>query len=199
MTIILGRLTPVLIGQVTKKIERIAIIGEFTPSNLPLSIQRELSMGLTTLASDGSPMPGIATSWTIEDGGKRFTFRLGERTWHDGNQVKARDINYNIAGVTFNPLDDMTIQAILPEPYSPFPFLVSKPILQVGLKGVGMYKVEQIKLRQGRIEELRIIPVRNALLPIKQYHVYKTESLAFLAYKRGTVDRVEDVSSPAIF
>jgi peptide/nickel transport system substrate-binding protein len=196
VSISIGRLAPIILSSFARSVERIAIIGEFSPSEVPLSIQKELSVGLTTLASDGSATPGIATSWIAEDGGKQFTFMLSEKTWHDGKPVKASQINYNISGVKLEALNDKTIRAILPEAFSPFPSLVSKPILQVGLKGMGAYKVERIKLKGGKLQTLRLAPAQNTALPKKHYHFYKTENMAVLAYKRGDVDRIEDVSSP---
>lgn len=199
VTIIAGRFLPIVMLPLTKKVERIGIIGEFTPSDLPLAIQKEISMGLTTLASNGTPEPGIAASWTQEDGGKTFVFTLATMTWHNGNRVQANDINYNITGVLWESIDEQTMKATLPEPYSPFPALVSKPLLQAGLTGVGPYKADRMKLKEGRVETLRLSPAQNTNLPIKEYFFYKTESLATLAYKRGSIDRVEDISSPESF
>jgi len=195
VTLVVGRLAPILLTPFTRTIERIAVVGEFSPSTLPVSIQKELSLGLTTLASDGSATAGIANSWNAQEGGKQFTFTLSEKFWHNGKPVKASEINYNIRGVTLQAIDDHTVQATLPEPYSPFPSLVSKPILQVGLLGMGSYKVEHLKLKGDKIDTLRLVPVKNPSFLAKEYHFYRTEALAVLAYKRGDVDRIEDVSS----
>jgi nickel transport system substrate-binding protein len=41
----------------------------------------------------GYIVPGLAESWSIEDGGKRIRFQLRpDATWHDGKAVHARDV-----------------------------------------------------------------------------------------------------------
>jgi len=198
VTLIFGRLAPILLSPLTRRVERIGIVGEFTPSNVPLSIQKELSLGLTTLASDGSPSAGIANSWTVEDSGKQFTFVLGDHTWHSGKSVKASDINYNIRGIKLEVVDTNTVRAMLPEPYSPFPSLVSKPLLQVGLIGVGNFKIEELKLKGDKLEMMRLISLGEPQERSKEYRFYRTENLAALAFKRGDIDRIEDISSKDI-
>lgn len=42
---------------------------------------------------DGRIVPGLASSWSIEDGGRSFRFRLRDgATWHDGEPVTAQDV-----------------------------------------------------------------------------------------------------------
>lgn len=198
VTLILGRLGPVLLSPLTRSVERIGIVGKFTPSNVPMSIQKELSLGLTTLASDGSPSAGIAKSWVSEDNGKQFTFALGDHVWHKGKSVKASDINYNIRGIKLEVIDAKTVKAVLPDPYSPFPSLVSKPLLQVGLVGVGKYKVDELKLKGDALEMIRLISIGETKARAKEYRFYPTENIAALAFKRGDIDRIEDISTKDI-
>lgn len=193
-TIIVGRLFPILFNSITKPVERIGIVGDISPSTLPLSIQNELSYGLTRLSSDGTVIPGIAKEWTIEDDGKQIIFTLNDLNWHDGEPVKATDINYNIEGVIFQAINQKTLKVILPEPYSPFLTIVTKPVLRVGLVGVGTYKVGKLKLKGGQIERLTLLPL-NSTNSIKEYVVYRTEAQAILGYKRGEIDVIEDLSS----
>jgi ABC-type transport system substrate-binding protein len=95
------RVYPVIAQAWLSPVDRIGVVGEFTPNNLPLSIQREISMGLTNIAPDGSPMAGLAATWTATDSGKTFTFFLrSDLVWHDGKTVEAKDVNYNIKNVT---------------------------------------------------------------------------------------------------
>lgn len=194
-TIIIGRLTPIVIASITKPIERIGIVGEIRPESLPLSIQSQISYGLTRLAPDGSLLPGIAASWSYEQEGKEIVFILSDLSWHNGEQLKASDINYNIEGVTFQAINSNTLKAILPEPYSPFLTVVSKPVFRVGLVGIGDYKVSTLKLKGDQIETLKLTPVVNTKLPEKEYIVYRTENQALYAYKRGDIDSIEELSN----
>lgn len=194
VTIFIGRLAPILIGSITKPIQRIGIVGDVTPSTLPLSLQKELSFGLTKLSPEGTVLPGIAKEWSIEDGGKQITFILADLLWHDGQPVKATDINYNIEGVVFQAINQKTLRVILPEPYSPFLTVVSKPVLRIGLIGVGDYKVGKLRLKGEQIEKMTLIPLSPQNIN-KEYSIYRTEHQAILAYKRGEVDRIEDLTS----
>lgn len=195
VTIIFGRVAPILFSSLFQKKIRIGIVGEFSPSNLPESIQNEISYGLLTLTDDGLPQPGIAKNWNISEDGKEITFELGNHLWHSGKEVKATDINYNIKGVTFQSLDKKTIKMILPEPFSPFASLISKPLIQEGLVGVGSFRVGTIQLKGDSLDRVLLIPTKETRAPKKEYRFYKTESLAILGYKRGDIDKIEEISS----
>src|SRR5574341_2647848 len=98
-------------------VERIAVVGEFTPSTLPPSIQKRISLGLTDIAADGMATPSLATSWEATDSGKTFLFHLrNDLVWHDGKKVEAEDVNYNIRSVKFTPMDPTTIRVTLEAP-----------------------------------------------------------------------------------
>lgn len=58
------------------------------------SIIGDLIMGLTTDAPDGSPAPGMATSWETSPDGLVWTFRLRDAKWSDGAPVTADDFVY---------------------------------------------------------------------------------------------------------
>ena len=178
------------------KIDRVGYIGEYTPSTLPLSIQEQLSFGLTTVAADGSALPGIASSWEATDSGKQYTFHLrSDVVWHNGKRVKAADLNYNIRSVTFAAVDDHTIIATLQNAYSPFLTLVSKPIFLSNLIGFGPYKVSAIRLKGDKIAFLRLVTATNASLPAIEYRFYRSETQAVTAYKLGEIDRIEGLTS----
>lgn len=191
------RLYPVLIHQWIVPVERIGLVGEFTPNNLPLIIQQQISMGLTTLAADGSVLPGLATHWTATDSGKTFNFTLRrDAIWHNGKPVLAADVNYNIRNVTFTPLDDYTIRVSLDYPFSPFPTLVAKPIFGSGLRGFGSYQVAGIRLNGDKVSFIKIAPrdKNNRELHTKEYRFYRTETAAVLGYKLGEVDTLLDMT-----
>ena len=188
-------LYPFVSALTLSKIERIGFIGEYTPSTLPLSIQEQLSFGLTRIASDGSTLPGIASSWEATDSGKQYTFHLREDVvWHTGKKAIATDLNYNIRSVSFKALNNHTISATLQNPYSPFLTLVSKPIFQSNLTGFGPYKINSIRLKGDKIVFLRLVTATKKELPIIEYRFYKSETQAITAYKLGEIDRIEDLT-----
>lgn len=180
-------------------VDRVGIVGEFTPNSLPISIQKEISIGLTKLAPDGSVLPGLATTWVATDSGKTFTFYLKtDVLWHTGKSVTAQDVNYNIKNVTFTVVNPKTIKVNLPTPYSPLPSLLSKPLFQSGLVGFGDYKVVGIKLNGTKVTYLKIVPASktDTTLKAKEYRFYRTDSTAVKAYKLGEIDRINDLSEP---
>ncbi len=54
----------------------------------------DMFMGLTQHAADGTVLPGMATSWEVDDSGLVWTFKLRETTWSDGAPLTANDFVY---------------------------------------------------------------------------------------------------------
>lgn len=55
-------------------------------------VLRDSYEGLATEATDGSIAPGVASSWQVSDGGKKYEFKIRHNAkWSDGNQVVAGD------------------------------------------------------------------------------------------------------------
>jgi peptide/nickel transport system substrate-binding protein len=179
-------------------IDRIGVVGDFTPSTLPLSIQDLISMGLTSIAADGSAVPSLASSWEATNSGKTYVFTLrNDRTWQGGRQVTAHDINYNIRGVTLIPTDNNTLMAYLQYPYSPFPTLVSKPIFLPGLKGFGSYEVSGIHLQGDSVRSMELTPLDISKENAKEFTFYQTEEQAILSFKLGEVNELLELSTPS--
>jgi peptide/nickel transport system substrate-binding protein len=198
LSLLFWRIYPFLSQQWLAPVDRIGIIGEFTPNTLPNSIQKQISLGLTDINVDGSVLPALATSWVATDSGKTFTFFIRtDLTWHDGKPVTAKDINYNIRNVTFSVIGTNVVRATLNNPYSPFPSLVSKPLFQPGLKGFGPYKVAGIRLNGDKVSYLKLVSADSQkTAKAKEYRFYRTEATAVLAYKMGEIDEIDDLTSP---
>lgn len=190
------RLYPYLSERWLAPVDRIGLVGDFTPTTLPIAVQKLISGGLTSLKSDGTVGPELATSWEATDSGKIYLFKLQDSLkWHNGKTVEARDVNYNIRNVTFAVVSPTQLRAELKEPFSPFPSLVDKPIFLPGLVGFGPYRVSRIHLKGDSVEYLRLTPVKAGESHINEYRFYRTEAQAIIAYKRGDVDILEDLTS----
>lgn len=175
---------------------RIGVVGEYSPTTLPLFIQKQLSLGLTQVGENGLPGRGLASSWEIQDFGKTYVFTLrDDYVWHGADLVKAKDVNYNIKNVTFTPLGDTTLKATLGDSYSPFLTLVAKPIVTVGLRGFGPYKVSALKLKGEMVQRLRLQPTLEQDASLIEYRFYKTETQALLAYQLGDIDELHELSN----
>lgn len=184
---------------VLSDIDRIGVVGQYSPENLPPSIQNELSWGLTRVSEDGSALPSLSSWWEASQSGTHYTFHLDQdKVWHDGKPIQVYDINYNIKNVTFSYADPYTLDAQLDYPYSPFPVLVSKPLFREGLIGFGPFKVKRAALNGDRIQRLELTSTdgsskKNEII----YTFYKTESQAILAYKLGEIDHIMELTNPS--
>jgi len=191
----LWKIFPIIRVSQLNPTKRIGYVGDYSPSNLPLEIQDKLSYGLTAIGSDQKALPALASSWEATESGTLYTFHLKPDVyWHNNTPVVAADINYNIQNVTFTALDEKTIQVKLPNAFSPFSVLVSKPIFKENLMGFGEYAIRTIRLKGNRITYLKLSPAINATLPTIEYRFYRNESQAILAYKLGEVDEITGLS-----
>lgn len=192
------RLGPYLYKNYFTPVNRIGVVGQFTPYNLPLFIQSQISFGLTRTDPDGQIKPALAESWEVTESGKIYNFYLKDNLkWHSGKSVIAGDVNYNIKDVSFNTINDRFIQARLNSPYSPFPSLVSKPLFQGGLTGLGEKKVSRLKLNGEYVESMRLIPViPESKQNVLEYRFYGTEAQAILAFKLGEIDEIVELTNP---
>ena len=173
------------------------MIGEYSPSSLPLSVQTLISHGLTDVLADGKTVGNLAESWEATNSAKTFIFTLKKDvSLANGKKLIASDINYNIKGVTFVPSNDHTLVAHLQYPYSPFPTLVSKPIILSGLRGFGDYRVQGVSLQGDTVRSIQLEPVSEKE-PSKSITFYRTEAQAILAFKLGEVATLEELSSIA--
>lgn len=177
-----------------KRPQTIGLVGNFTISSLPKSVQKEISFGLTQITPDGDATTGAAISWTATDSGRVFVFKLDENLfWHDGTKFDATQINYNLKGVQIKTQSLNEVSFILKEPFSPLPILLSQPLFKNGLVGLGEYKLDSIKLAGGFVEGLNLISLKSGLR--KNYKFFPNELAAVTALKLGSIDQVIELHS----
>lgn len=174
----------------------VGIVGQYTPTTLPLSIQNLISFGLTSVSPQGEALPALATSWETKETGNVYIFRLREDVfWHNGEKFTAYDVNYNLKDVKIKPLDEFTIEFRLNEPFSPLPVLLSRPLFKQGLIGTGTYKVSRLKLNVDRIEMISLTPAgEKGRAPELVFRFYPTEASAVTAFKLGEVNILQDLN-----
>ncbi|MAC89741.1 peptide ABC transporter substrate-binding protein [Maricaulis sp.] len=67
--------------------------GEFAAAAL---VYKQIHAGLTEYAPDGSVGPGLAESWSVDESGLVWTFRLREGLmWSDGHPLTAEDVAWS--------------------------------------------------------------------------------------------------------
>lgn len=175
--------------------ESIGIMGSYTMDNLPLIVLSDLSYGLTNISSNGIPIPGLASSWKIDNNEKNYTFFLKKNIlFSDGQKLKSRLINYSFKDVDVQNPNDSTIVFKLKESYSPFLVTVSKPIFKNNFIGIGNYEIKNILLNGYFVESIIIASIKNNY-KIKMYRFYPTEEALKLAFISGEVNKILGISN----
>jgi peptide/nickel transport system substrate-binding protein len=182
----------------------IGVVGDYSLTNLPTPVKRLMSSGLTAIAEDGSPAPDLSERWSVESDGKVYRFIVKKNIfWQDGKPVEPTDIQYNFQGVevVYTPND---VVFKLPDAFVPFPLAVSEPVFRTTEKrfmgffhrsflvGTGAYELLDYKQKGPRLTEITIDGPEDRRI----YRFYLTEDDTILAFKRGEVDIIEDLSSP---
>lgn len=194
--ILLAKVSPFL----TKgKVERIGLTGRFRPDNLPIEILSLMGTGLTEIDEAGNVRPALAESWQVDEDGKVWIFHLKKGLfWQDGKAVVSSDIKYPFTDVTVEMPDEATIVFRLQSPFSPFPSVVAKPIFKKGLLGTGAWKVKVrgLRLSGTYVSSLSLVDENKNS---KVFKFYPTEERAKLAFRLGSVDRLENVFNKSPF
>lgn len=181
----------------------VGIVGKYSLDNLPLSIQKKISVGLTKLEKDNTVSPFLAERWAVEDSGKTYRFIIKKNVaWQDGKILEPADIHYQLPKVNIITTPNDIIFK-LPDEFVPFPVTVSKPIFRTIEKrhffffkqsipiGIGQYRVENYHQNGQSLNEITINSDQEKIT----YRFYFTEDEAILAFKRGEVDELPDLSS----
>lgn len=118
----------------------------FASSQAELAASKLLFSGLLRYDEAGHLQPDLATSWRIEDKGKKYTLALRhDVTWHDGKPFTAKDVLYTVEtlqnptvsapsfqswrGIKVTAIDNYTVVFELPNAYAPFGSQLTAPVL----------------------------------------------------------------------
>lgn len=177
--------------------ETVGMVGRFRVDNLPDSILKFVSLGLTLIDKNGEIVPGIASSWESQDGGKTWVFHIAnDKAWQDGKDIIANDIQINFSDVKIEKPDPKTIVFKLQTPFSPLPTILSKPIFKKGFLGIGEWKVKKVTVAGNIVEQIILSKKGEKDMTFK---FYPTEERAKLALKLGEVDKLIDIFNPEPF
>lgn len=184
---------------------KIAYVGRYTLTTLPLPVQQQISIGLTSIDPSGLPSPAVAKSWEATDSGKTYIFTLNEQLrWQDDTPLHSQDIKYNFrdAKIEYPDLSHLIIK--LQDPFSPLPTILSSPIFKTSKTsglfpkleyyGLGPYKIQSYRKNGPYLESLSLSPTNiSSRLPRLQYFFYQSEGSARTAFKLGIVDEISDL------
>lgn len=177
--------------------DKYGIIGRYRTDELPEEVTGLISEGLTKVNEDGSISPALAKKWETPDRGKTWIFTLDEtKKWQDGKAITASAINYQFSDVEIERPDEKTIIFKLENPFSPLPYVVSRPIFKKGLLGTGEWRVNKAIVRVGYIQELRLTNQGGAKKTIK---FFPTEERGILGYKLGEINKLSGIFNAKAF
>lgn len=172
----------------TRSSETIGMVGAYELENLPSNILNKLSLGLTSVAKDGTIKPGIAEKWKIGNNGKAYAFYLKEDIYFsDGTNLTSNHIRHNFADASVIRPNKYTIVYMLKDSYSPFLITVAKPIFKERLIGISNYKVKNIKLNGNFVQSLDLMSKKGEMVT---YQFYPTFDSLKIAYSLGEVSKI---------
>ena len=175
---------------------RFAVVGQYQPQSLPYFVSNLISFGLVNSDGQGNFSPGIASSWEIADDQKTYRFYLREDLfWHDGQKVKAEDINYHFQDLKLTPLDSKTLEIGLEEKYASLLDLLSQPVFKNNLVGVGEYRVKKWQ-RQGDAIRQIDLESKDKNKPKIIFRFYPNEESARHSFKMGETDIIWEIQNP---
>ena len=102
-TVTVCLVAPMALAETVYRIGNVGDPGSLDPAQISASYEGrvvgDMFMGLVTEAADGSTVPGAAESWTIDDDGRTYSFKLRNHNWSDGAPVTAEDFVFALRRV----------------------------------------------------------------------------------------------------
>lgn len=197
-----------------KQTRYIGRVGKFTLSGIPRDIQEKISYGLMRTSPTGEAIPGVASSYRIEEDGKAYRFTIRSNlTWQDGQVVSPKDITYAFSDTeTLRTQNDILYRITAQkqsdsaqDPVLPVSFLstVTQPLFRQvqerflffkptsKIIGLGAYAVSGIQYKGNVISQITLESEKERLV----YRFYATEHDAIVAFKHGSVDSLEGMQN----
>lgn len=169
-------------------------VGTYQNHDLPLEVTRLISKSLVESDEIGRMKPGLVSGWETNNDATSFKFKLKDNLyWSDGTKLKASDLEFNIPNLEISYPSDLVIEFKLKEPYSPFPSLLTKPILKKGtLIGIGPYRV--IDVERSRVFITKIHLKSSGDLPEVIVRFYPNEKTAITGFALGEIQSLIGVN-----
>ncbi len=172
------------------------VVGTYTENDLPESVTGLLSQSLIKIDKNGTPRGDLVASWETDKDAKNYTFKLKNNLrWSDGTQLKASDLDLKLpSDVTTEVKDDKTLLFKINESFSPFPAMLTKPVLKLNSNlGTGLYKIVEVKKDSIFVKKIRLRADRKDL-PDVVFRFYPSEKIAKNALRIGEVQSLVGIS-----
>lgn len=174
------------------------IVGRYSRENLPPTIENLVSYGLTKTTKKGEATASAAKDWDVSADGKEYTFYLREDLkWQDGSEFTANDLTKLFETVQTRVENPTEIHFYLKNPFTPFPTLLSKPLLKgKNLLGLGEYKFTEIEESGGILTQVTLQQLAEPNRIIV-FRFYASTQDMLSAYKLGELDGMYGYFNPA--
>ncbi len=170
--------------------QTVGYTGSYAVEDMPSSILLRVSEGLTKVSDGGQIVPGIASSWKIEDNGRKYTFFLRKDVYFtDGTHLTSKQVDYNFRDAKIERPGEYEIVFKLKEAYSPFLVTVSRPIFKKGFVGLGNYKVNDLKLNGNFLSSIELTSSTQNPKNIK-YTFFPTEDSLKTSFVLGETSQI---------
>lgn len=175
----------------------IGIQGMYTTNNLPSRVTDLISYGLTVNTDNDRPqISPLVISYESQNNHLEYLFNLKpDLFWHSGKKLKSNDINYQFSGINFEAISDNLLKVTLEKPFSPLLSLLSQPLFQKQLNGLGPYKVKNLRLKESYVRSLELVP-QDTSQPNLIFKFYPNEADLITAFQLGEVDEIETSQIP---
>ena len=169
------------------KVRYVGIVGKYGLTQVPRRIEQELGMGLTILGENQVPEPGLSKRWEISNDGRTYRFYLrNDVLWSDGTPVTLADLNFSIPDVKIEKKEPDVLEFVLPEAFSPFPMLLTKPVLKDGKFTTGQFVVADIQADGPFLKQVNLKNDKENLI----FRFYDSGSAAITAFKLSQIDEI---------
>lgn len=193
--LLLGAATYILPRLPITKHDVIGVVGAYTVDTVPEFILQDISQGLTIVGDDGTPRPGLASSWGIQDNGKTYIFRLRKGLrFTDGTAFTSREVDLPFKDVKVERPTDDTIIFHLKNSYVPFLASVSRPIFRKDFVGIGEYAVQNIKINGSFIQSMTLVSVSSKRIT-KSYEFYPSTEAVKIAFALGEITQARGLEN----
>lgn len=172
----------------------IGLVGQYSLSDLPRTLQNQLSMGLTIITANDEVKPAAASSWEVKNNGASYIFHLRQDLfWQDGSKFRSFDINLRLKDVEILARGDYDVEFKLKGPYSALPSVVSQPLFKKGFLTLGTNKSARIMQTNGKVSSLEITDNKAGTKTL--YKFYTTLGEAVLALKLHQINTITGLPS----
>ncbi len=178
----------------------IGLIGTFQEHDLPLEVVRLVSSGLISMDEAGRVKPNLVSGWETNNDATEFKFKLkDDLKWADGGKIVSQDLEFSIPDVEVTYPNEKEILFKLKDSYSPFPTLLTKPVLKKGtLLGLGPYKISKVEKSRIFITKIILTP-NDPKLPVIYIRFYPSEKTALTGFSLGEVQALLGINNIKYF